>query len=72
MLCYQYGGQSGSGLQPADSAANWRYITVEKLSGVTLLEGAWHTAPHHSRPQTCVVEMDVDAEDQPPAVSHFH
>ena len=23
------------------------------------------TAPNHSRPATCVVEADIDAEDQP-------
>src|SRR5215831_12897906 len=38
-------------------------IAVEKLSRVELLEGAWHTAPNPSRPQTCVAEVDVDAED---------
>jgi hypothetical protein len=63
VLCYQYGGESGSGLQAAGSAANWRCIALEKLSRVELLEGAWQTAPNHSRPQTCVAEVDVDAED---------
>jgi hypothetical protein len=62
-LCYQYAGQSDSGLQAAGSSANWRCIAVEKLGRVKLLEGAWHTAPNHSRPQTCVAEVDVDAED---------
>ena len=41
----------------------WRCLSVEKLSRVELLEGAWHTALNHSRPQTCVAEVDVDAED---------
>jgi hypothetical protein len=63
VLCYQYGGESGSGLQAAGSPANWRCIALEKLSRVELLEGVWHTAPNHSRPQTCVAEVDVDAED---------
>ncbi len=63
VLCYQYAGQSGSGLQLAGSPANWRCIAVEKLIRVELLEDAWYTAPNHSRPQTCVVEVDVDAED---------
>ena len=62
-LCYQYAGQSGSGLQAAGSPANWRCIAVEKLSRVELLEDAWHTAPNHSRPQTCIAEVDVDTED---------
>jgi hypothetical protein len=63
VLCYQYGGESGSGLQAPGSPANWRCIALEKLSKVELLEGAWQTAPNHSRPQTCVAEVDVDAED---------
>jgi hypothetical protein len=63
VLCYQYSGQSGSGLQSAGSPANWRCIALEKLSRVELLEGAWHTAPNHSRLQTCIAKVDVDAED---------
>ena len=63
VLCYQYGGESGSGLQAAGSPANWRCIALERLSRVELLEGAWQTGPNHSRPQTCVAEVDVDAED---------
>ena len=62
VLCYQYAGESGSGLQAAGSPANWRCIALEKLSRVELLEGTWQTAPNHSRPQTCSAEVDVDAE----------
>ena len=29
VLCYQYGGESESGLQPAGSPANWRCIVLE-------------------------------------------
>jgi hypothetical protein len=65
VLCYQYGGESESGLAPMGSAANWRCIVLEKLRAVELLEGSWKTAPNHSRPATCVVEADIDAEDQP-------
>jgi hypothetical protein len=63
VLCYQYGGESISGLQSAGSPANWRCLALEELSRVELLNGAWRTAPNHSRPQTCVTEVDVDAED---------
>jgi len=63
VLCYQYAGESSTGLQADGSPANWRCIALEKLGRVQLLEGAWHSAPNHSRPQTCVVEVDVDAED---------
>ena len=64
VLCYQYGGESESGLQPAGSPANWRCVALQKLSQVRLLEEAWHTAPNHSRPASCVVDADIDAEDQ--------
>ena len=65
VLCYQYGGESESGLEPAGSPANWRCVAVEKLSRVKLLDDAWRTAPNHSRPASCVVEADIDAEDHP-------
>ena len=63
VLCYQYAGESNSGLQAVGSPANWRCLALEKLNKVELLEEAWQTAPNHSRPQTCVTEVDVDAED---------
>jgi hypothetical protein len=64
VLCYQYGGESESGLQPAGSPANGRCIALEKLSKVRLLEEGWRTAPNHSRPASCVIDADIDAEDQ--------
>ena len=65
VLCYQYGGESESGLAPPGSPANWRCIVLEKLRAVERLDGSWKTAPNHSRPATCVVKADIDAEDQP-------
>ncbi len=44
---------------------NWRCIVFEKLRAVELREGSWRTAPNHSRPATCVIDADIDAEDQP-------
>ena len=65
VLCYQYGGDSQTGLQPSGSPTNWRCVALERLSRVKLSEGGWHTAPNHSRPGSCVAEADIDAEDQP-------
>jgi hypothetical protein len=65
VLCYQYGGKSSSELQQSGSPANWRCMKLEKFSRVELLEGIWHTAANHSRPQTCVTDVDVDADDYP-------
>jgi len=65
VLCYQYGGESKSGLEPVGSPANWRCTALEKFSRVRLLEDAWRTAPNHSRPASCVIDADIDAEDHP-------
>ncbi len=73
VLCYQYGGDSESGLQPAVASDNWRCLAVENLRLVHLLDGPWQTADNHSRPQTCIedVELDVDdySEPVPPPTS---
>ena len=61
MLCYQYGGESESGLEAAGSPANWRCTALEKFTRVKLREDAWHTAPNHSRPASCVIDADIDA-----------
>jgi len=73
VLCYQYQGDSESGLKPAGAPDNWRCLAVEHLSQVELLNDPWQTAENHSRPQRCIqeVELDVDAypERVPPAQS---
>ena len=63
VLCYQYGGESESGLKPAGSPENWRCVALDKLNDVKLLQDAWSTAPNYSRPASCIVDADVDAED---------
>jgi hypothetical protein len=65
VLCYQYGGKSESGLASPGSPSNWRCIALEELSKVKLLLGPWRTAPNHSRPAHCIVNVDIDADDQP-------
>ena len=66
VLCYQYGGESRSGLNAEGSPENWRCMDVEMLRGVELLEEPWRTAPNCCRPQSCVVRVDADAEDHQP------
>jgi hypothetical protein len=65
-LCYQFGGESESGLKPAGSPDNWRCIALDKLSTVELMDGLWQTAPNHSRPASCITDTDVDAEEYHP------
>ena len=59
-LFYQFGGDSSSGLGAAGSPSNWRCIPISGLSDVETREGEWHTAPNHSRPQTCVGNIDKE------------
>ena len=62
MLCYQFGGSSGSGLRNGgDEIGGWRCLAVDKLSQVQLQNGVWKTAPHASR-QKCVEQIDVDTD----------
>lgn len=63
VLCYQYGGESKSGLKTPGSSDNWRCIVLDQLSHVHLLNGPWQSASNHSRPASCIVDTDVDAED---------
>ena len=64
--CYQYGGESESGLGPPGSRANWRCIVLEELSEIELLHEPWRAAPNHSRPTSCIVNADIDVDDHPP------
>jgi hypothetical protein len=40
VLCYQYGGESESGLGPPGSPENWRSVDFEKLRRVELLKNS--------------------------------
>ena len=64
-FCYQFGGASVSGLKTVSAGVGgWRCIVVDKLSQVELQSGGWHTEPRSSR-QTCIEEVEFDADDQP-------
>jgi len=64
-LCYQFGGSSNSDKTLApEGVCVWRCLAVEKLSQVELRTGAWHTEPRSPR-QTCIDEVDFDADVQP-------
>jgi hypothetical protein len=62
---YQFGGSSHRGLPMGPAGVGgWRCLAVEKLSQVELCADEWHTEPRSSR-QTCVDEVDFDADTQP-------
>jgi hypothetical protein len=62
---YQFEGVSQSGLAVTpEGRGGWRCLTVEKLSRIELQQaGAWHTEPRSAR-QTCIDEVDFDADAQ--------
>jgi hypothetical protein len=57
VLSFQFAGQSSTGLPPG---GEWRCMRVDEMSHVTSRPGAWHTGDNHSRPQTCVKDIDVE------------
>jgi len=65
VLCYQYGGRKRKRLKPVGSPDNWRCIALDKLEGGTAVRRLANRA-NHSRPASCIVDPDVDAEDYPP------
>jgi len=56
-LSFQFAGQSSSGLPPS---GEWRCMKLDGVTNAVLRDGPWHTAPDHSRPQTCVKQIDVE------------
>jgi hypothetical protein len=48
----------------SQGAGGWRCLAVERLSEVELRTEAWHTEPR-SPQQTCMEEIDFDADAQP-------
>ena len=61
-LFYQFAGDSSSGLGPDGDPENWRCMFLDELSNVNSADakGEWHTAPNHSRPQTCVDQIAAE------------
>jgi hypothetical protein len=61
---YQFAGESSKGLKRDGSSANWRCLSVDELSDVSIKKstGEWHTASNYSSVQTCVDEIDVKVE----------
>jgi len=61
-LFYQFGGSSSSGPIVPGSMKNWRCIPIDGLTGISAQNGEWHSGVNHSRPQTCVDDIDVEVD----------
>jgi hypothetical protein len=59
-LFYQFAGTSSSGPILTNSFKNWRCIPIEGLGEIVVRSGKWHTGDNHSRPQTCVDNIDIE------------
>jgi hypothetical protein len=62
-LVYQFAGESRSGLPPG---GQWRCLRLAEASDVQLREGPWHAGAGHQRAQTCVEDVDLDANPNSP------
>jgi hypothetical protein len=57
VLTFQFAGGSSSGLPPG---GQWRCMKVREISEIIVKDGPWHTGLRHTRPQTCVKQIDVE------------
>jgi len=58
-LFYQYGGGSNRGLS-YDQTKNWRCIFIDEIKNLSINNDRFQSAYNHSRPQSCVDEVDVE------------
>ena len=61
-LFYQFGGTSSSGTIVPGLKSNWRCIPIDGLRILEVREGKWHSASNHTKPQSCVDEVDEEVE----------
>jgi hypothetical protein len=59
-LFFQFGGSSSSGL-PA--VGEWRCLPLAGLTDVAAIDGTWHTGAGEGRAQTCIDQIDLQADD---------
>jgi hypothetical protein len=62
LLAYQFAGGSSQPIGPDGSPQNWRCMDVAQLSNIQTQTGQWHTAPNHTRRQTCIDYVDVEVK----------
>lgn len=56
VMGYQYAGQTSTQLPPD---GEWRCFEVRQLSNIQRNGDGWHTREDHSKPNTCVTQIDV-------------
>jgi hypothetical protein len=61
-FCYQFAGESSSGIGPPGAFKNWRCVFIDKVTKLEVRDGPWHTATNHSQTQTCIDEVDAEVD----------
>lgn len=61
-LVYQFAGQTSKGPITGDAVNNWRCLDIAKIDDLRVIDGEWHSFENHSRPATCIDDMQVEVE----------
>ncbi len=61
-LTWQVSGRSSQG--PVHG--QWKCLTLSEVEKPVIVEGAWRTGTRHSQAQTCVKDVDLDANPDSP------
>lgn len=59
VLSFQFAGQSSKGLPPG---GEWRCMKLDDVTDAKIKDGPWHTNSKHTRPQTCVKQVDIEVD----------
>ena len=62
-LVWQYGGETSKGRL---RTAEWKCFALEKVRGVEVIEGVWQAGLSHRQSQSCVKQVDYDANPSSP------
>ena len=57
VLSFQFGGQSRRQLP---LSGQWKCMEIDGLSSLIAVDGEWHTGASHSRPQSCIDQIEVE------------
>ncbi|WP_197410991.1 hypothetical protein [Novosphingobium sp. FSW06-99] len=54
---FQFGGQSSKGLP---LGGEWRCMSIDEITQVTVIDGPWHSQNSHIKPQTCIDQVEYE------------
>ena len=57
VISFQFAGQSSRPLPPG---GQWKCMDVDRLEIVSVSDGPWHTNDDHTRPQTCIDNIELE------------